>query len=124
MYRQVKGRVDVQRQLLQSLEARPVLQRPHSLVHERRQLLDELENRLGRSVRASNERLTLRLGTIAAALDALSPLKVLARGYSLTTDEAGELITSVNQLQPGSLLQTRLAEGRVVSRIESIGDDD
>lgn len=124
MYRQVKGRVDVQRQLLQSLEARPVLQRPHSLIHERRQLLDEIETRLGRSVRASNERLTLRLGTIAAALDALSPLKVLARGYSLTTDEAGELITSVNQLQPGALLRTRLAQGRVVSRIESIADDD
>lgn len=55
----------------------------------------------------------------AATLDALSPLKVLSRGYSLTRDEGGHVITSASQVGVGSRVSVTLAEGSVSARVES-----
>ncbi|MHB1558658.1 MAG: exodeoxyribonuclease VII large subunit [Isosphaeraceae bacterium] len=63
----------------------------------------------------------LRLASLAAALEALSPLAVLARGYSLTLRQDDlSLLRSAGQVQPGQLIVSRLAEGQVISRVESI----
>ena len=67
--------------------------------------------------------LSRRLATVdsvAGKLEALSPLAVLQRGYSLTQDEAsGALIHDARALQTGQRLRTRLARGEVVSAVES-----
>ena len=52
-----------------------------------------------------------RLGRAAAALDAMSPLKVLSRGYSMTTGQDGGVITSAEQVQAGDRVQVRLRSG-------------
>lgn len=124
LYRHLRGRIDFQRQLLQSLESRSVLQRPHSLVHDRRQLLDETTVRLQRGIQAATERLSLRLATLAASMDALSPLKVLSRGYSLTTDAEGNLLRDGSQLREGDLIRTRLGQGTVSSRVVEVSKAD
>lgn len=66
-----------------------------------------------------------RLGDLAKRLQAtgdlmksLSPEGVLKRGYSLTTDAEGKLITSSAQVRKGDSLRTRLAEGEITSRVE------
>jgi exodeoxyribonuclease VII large subunit len=62
----------------------------------------------------------LHLTRLAASLDALSPLAVLARGYSLTLNhEDHSVIRSPDQVQPGQLIITRLAHGQITSRVES-----
>ena len=58
-----------------------------------------------------------RLAQLAASLEALSPLKVLARGYSLTLKLDGPLVRSPSDVAPGDLIETRLAAGRIVSRV-------
>jgi exodeoxyribonuclease VII large subunit len=56
---------------------------------------------------------------MAARLESLSPLNVLARGYSLTSKEdAQEMLRHADQVQPGDRIVTRLAAGRIVSRVE------
>ncbi|MBI3466157.1 MAG: hypothetical protein HY000_24350, partial [Planctomycetes bacterium] len=67
---------------------------------------------------------------LAAKLDALSPLLVLARGYSLTQRlPDGRLIRDASELQVGDQIATRFAAGRAISRIEEVsgvpvsGDD-
>jgi exodeoxyribonuclease VII large subunit len=85
---------------------------------------DQLDGLADRSRQALRQLLLdrrLRLTRLAASLDALSPLAVLARGYSLTLDhEDGTLIRAAAQVQPGQRIVTRLAEGRITSRVESV----
>jgi len=64
------------------------------------------------------ERQQRNLAAVAASLHALSPLKVLLRGYSLTRTETGAVVRSASQVQPGDILITRLHEGQLRSRVE------
>ena len=57
----------------------------------------------------------------AAALDSMSPLKVLARGYLVASDENGRMVRSVREVAPGKRLQLRFRDGRaecVADRVE------
>ena len=59
-----------------------------------------------------------RLARLAAWLEALSPLAVLARGYSLTFQADGKtLVRSTSDVQPGDLILTRLSAGQISSRV-------
>lgn len=61
-----------------------------------------------------------QLDAVLRALDTLSPLATLGRGYALLTDAAsGNLITSVRMAQPGETLSARLADGTLQCKIES-----
>ena len=60
-----------------------------------------------------------RLARLAASLEALSPLAVLGRGYSLTFRfDDKSLIRSADDVQPGQRILTRLANGQIVGRVE------
>jgi exodeoxyribonuclease VII large subunit len=112
------SRVDNFRLRLAALEARSVLQRPENLIGQRRQDCDILGDRLLRSMGLMVERQQRNLAAVAASLHALSPLKVLLRGYSLTRTETGAVVRSASQVQPGDILITRLHEGQLRSRVE------
>ena len=61
---------------------------------------------------------TDRVHALAGRLHALSPLAVLERGYSITFDPQGRILKSARQVQLGDLIETRLHEGRLRSRVE------
>jgi exodeoxyribonuclease VII large subunit len=61
-----------------------------------------------------------RLARVAASLDALSPLGVLKRGYAMAENERGQLMRDVGQTQVGETLRLRLAEGRLLCRVEEV----
>ncbi len=64
-----------------------------------------------------------RTENLAARLDALSPLAVLARGYSVTRRAAdGRVVRAAEDLAPGDVITTRFARGRAVSRVEETED--
>ena len=63
-----------------------------------------------RHILSEQKRALIRL---AAGLDAMSPLKVLARGYSMTRDDEGHIITSSDAVRAGDLLHITLANGRI-----------
>jgi exodeoxyribonuclease VII large subunit len=89
--------------------------------------LDDARARLGRqseraqlAVRQRFLEHRLRLARLAASLEALSPLAVLGRGFSLTSHADGEsLIRSAEEVEIGQLIRTRLAAGQITSRVES-----
>ncbi len=114
--RALRQRLAGLKQRLAGLEERSVFLRPQALINFRRQTCDELGTRLERAIDIQLERRRAELTAISAALDALSPLKVLSRGYSLTTRD-GELLTDAEQVAEGDLLETRLADGSVLSRV-------
>ena len=81
----------VSRQRLNALAERRVLQTPMQYVLDRRMLLDKVSGELAS---ASQRYLSLRnerFGRLASTLDAISPLKVLGRGYAIATDDRERL---------------------------------
>ena len=106
------------RQVVQRLSKSRSLTDPSSYFRDKRMLLDYQETRLAhgldRSVSAQKE----RLGRLAAALDAMSPLKVLGRGYSIAQRPDGGIITSVQTTQPGEPFTLRLSDGEAACRFE------
>lgn len=81
--------------------------------------LDSLSDRAERAVHRAIENRKNRLARLAGELEALSPLKVLSRGYSLTVNSDGTPVRASIDVQAGDLIRTRLMSGVIVSRVES-----
>ncbi|MCA9039530.1 MAG: exodeoxyribonuclease VII large subunit [Planctomycetaceae bacterium] len=106
---------------LDALISRPVFSRPLSMVHDRLILLDELSSRLNQNMGRVVQEEGSRLQNISRTLDALSPLNVLGRGYTVTRrPESGEIISQLNQVAPGDRLETLIRDGIVFSRVEEV----
>ena len=94
----------------------------HSHLHQARSRLVSLSDRARHAIRRALDSRRHRLARLAAGLEALSPLAVLARGYSLTFADDSEIpLRSPKDVRPGDLIRTRLAEGTIVSRVEEVG---
>ena len=88
-------------------------------VDQARARLDALADRAHRATRRVFDDRRHRLARLAAGLEALSPLGVLARGYSLTfRADVGTLVRSPADVRPGDLIRTQLASGPILSRVE------
>jgi exodeoxyribonuclease VII large subunit len=79
--------------------------------------LDRTADRLVRDMRLRIERQDDRLTAVGARLDALSPLKVLARGYAVARDAEGRVLRRVAQLPPGQAFRLRVVDGTVSARV-------
>lgn len=98
---------------LLKLEASGVLRDPSETFSLRRIDIDMLRSSLyGEAERILNRK-TAQLGSLAASLDALSPLKVLSRGYSFALNGEGSGIRSVSELSPGDRFTLMLSDGTV-----------
>lgn len=112
-------RLNLQRQRLQGLELRLVRHDPAQRVMNLGGKLDSLDSRLRRSASLTLERRNERLAALGQRLDTVSPLATLARGYSIALRAAdGAIIHGWQDIQPGEMLCTRLAEGSLLSRVE------
>ena len=100
-----------------SIKLSRALLKPIRLLEDATQKLDDIEYRCGKSIssvmRARNE----KLQTAAARLNALSPLAVLNRGYSVVTDENGSTVRSSKELKRGDNIKIRFADGSSDARI-------
>lgn len=112
--------VSSRRRQLENLSERSGLSRPHELHLRRRQMVDELELRSQRLAWNLLTRKREQLASMARAVEALSPLNVLARGFSLTKLAAGgKPIASSADVEIGQAVETMLKSGRILSRVES-----
>ncbi len=80
--------------------------------------LDRTADRLVGAVELRLERSSARLAAGGARLEALSPLKILARGYAVARDPNGRVLKRVEQLSPGLAFRLRLSDGEVPARVE------
>lgn len=125
------GRVRQARASLEALAQRRVLRRPEERIHDLARQVDELGARGDRAAKNYLARSRDQLAAMAGRLESLSPLAVLARGYSVTMRvEDRAVIRDTQQLEVGQPVLTQLARGRFRSRIlelehstAGIGDD-
>ena len=112
------ARVDTGRERLEQLRQRRVLTDPGAYVADRRLALDHAAALLQASFRSSVSDKRGRLSQGVAALDAMSPLKVLGRGYAIAETEEGRILRSRKDAAPGQRLRLKLADGDVGCRVE------
>ena len=107
----------------ENLRSRRVLRDAGAYLDDRRIELDRLRDKLCASMESElggKKREQVRL---AAGLDAMSPLRVLTRGYAVASDENGEIVTSTKMIRKGSRLHLRLSDGGADCRVESIREE-
>ena len=105
-------------QQLDALAKKRVLTEPTAYLEDRRQDIDHLTHRLCAGMRAVTDGEGRRFGALAASLDALSPLKVLGRGYALAQTADGRVLRSAGQVETGETVHLRLAEGGLVCQVK------
>jgi exodeoxyribonuclease VII large subunit len=115
----LRRRLDLAQTRLRELADRPCFRRPLERIRQEEERLDEYNEYLQRAFQRRLEQLDEQLRGLAARLESLSPLNVLARGYSLTRKE-GEtvLLHEAGQVQSGERIVTRLQHGEIISRVE------
>ena len=114
MIRGVTRQLRASRERLEGMAQKRALTDPTALIADKGMQLDHLQHRLVAAMRAVTDREGGRFAALAAALDALSPLRVLGRGYALAQTESGEILRSAAQTAPGERIRVRLARGQLV----------
>ena len=105
------------RQRLDNLGTKRVLTDPTVYIDNRRMELDYSGEKLVTAMDRILAEKRRSFETRGAALDAMSPMRVLGRGYSITEDNRGMLIRSVDALSPGDSIFVRLEDGRASCRV-------
>ena len=138
----VAVRLEQYRQWLDRLGSSRIMTEPAAYFREKRLILNLLNGRLTYGLRRSNARqkekvaalsasfpgcgartiarYRERLNALAAALDAMSPLKVLDRGYSIAQREDGSVLSSVQFVAPRDALRLRLFDGELRCQVETV----
>ena len=101
------------REAVDRLKASPFLQSPLRGIQEKRLLLDYQQQRLVRGMEARLAARRQTMGRLAAALEAMSPFKVLSRGYSITQGQDGVVVSAIDQVKPGDTLSVRVSDGTI-----------
>ena len=104
-------------QRLDALAASPALRGPTAYLERKEKDLRLLKNRMisaqERMISASNARFV----SCVAKLDAMSPLKVLSRGYAMAQTGNGELLRSIHQVNPGDSILVNISDGTITASV-------
>lgn len=114
----LQGKMHYARERWLSLAQRPVFQKPIERLREHERRLDGLQDRLRRAMQQRLLQCRKHADALAAHLQSLSPLNVLARGYSLTrTLPDQHVVHSVAQVHPGDEVEILVHDGAFKARI-------
>ena len=108
------------RQQVEKLQSARVLQNPKNYLEDRRLLLDFQQNKLTAAMRQLVLKKQQDFVARRTALEAMSPLKVLSRGYAMTRDSAGRVVTDAAALKPGEIITVTLRNGEVDAAVREI----
>jgi len=123
MRQSMTQKLKVSRQRLEGYATRKALTDPKYYIQEKRVLLDYLHTR---GIAAAEKKLAEsknRFAALAAAAQALSPLRVIARGYLMATDDTGGVIKSVRQTGQGRYIALRLKDGALDCTVDAVRED-
>lgn len=113
-------RLDDAKRRLENYAGRKVLLNPQEYIGIMRIRLDMLADKMtaAESYVISDEK--HRFAALCAGLEAMSPLKVIARGYSLVSDSEGGIVKSVGELSIGEHLNIRMSDGSATVTVDNI----
>jgi len=111
----MQSRLYQQERTLNNLTPRLMRQSPDKKLAQASHQLSQLQARLNQAIQQQLQQANNSLALQASKLDSVSPLNVLARGYSITKTQQGKVVKSVGQIKAGDVLVTELVDGSVKS---------
>ena len=119
MTQTILANIQHKRQQLRVLAEKKIMQSPYEYLSERRMLLAMLQQRLEGSQTSLVQKKKQQYAALAASLDAMSPLKVLGRGYAMAAKN-GAVVQSALNLQHGDSIDLQLKDGVAKCCVESV----
>ena len=113
----VQTKIDRAGERLHNLAGRPVLKSPLASFESRRKTLELLEKRLIAAQSGNVAKTKQRFVAQVSKLDAMSPLKVLTRGYAMVAKEDGTIVRSVSDVKPKEPIAVRVSDGTIVASV-------
>ena len=111
------------RQHLTMLSQSPALKSPTGYLEQRQKSLELLTNRLVSAQSNQINRKHQQYIALTAKLDAMSPLKVLTRGYAMAQTQDGEVLKSVSQVERGERITVSLNDGKLSATVMDIKEN-
>ena len=111
------------RRHLQVLAGSNCLQSPLGYLHQKKDALSGIENRMRAAQAGYVHGKKQRFVALTAKLDAMSPLKVLTRGYAMTQTEDGSLLRSVKQAGIGDTVRISLSDGHLTASVLDVKEN-
>lgn len=105
---------------IQAIERSYAMKRPQLIMDELIQHLDVMEDRAIRSSKEKISSLNTSIDTFAHRIEALNPLAILKRGYSVVTNAGGEVVRSATQVKVDENLNIRLSDGELEADVKQI----
>ena len=115
----MKNLLSKKRDQLNALSARPFFKNPSSNYAKAKEEVQQLSKRLEMSLGHLFEMSNNQVRSLSSRLEALNPRNVISRGYSMTTDERGNIVTSIKQIAEGDTLKSVLKDGTITSKVTS-----
>ena len=116
-------RIKNARQHLNVLSGSQALQSPEGYLLQRKKTVELLRNRLLAAQNMQLSRKQQRFIAMTAKLDAMSPLKVLTRGYAMVQKENNEIIRSVQDVSRGEAIRVSLADGHFTATVNEVKEN-
>jgi len=117
LLRAQKQRLGSSRSQLEQLRRSMSAVSPQSRLQRTREDLLRLQNALSQAIRHQLRNSEIQLANFSRNLQTVSPLNTLARGYSITFAQSGQLVRSIENLNNGDELLTRLGDGEIRSAV-------
>ena len=114
------SRLQALRERVDALGRKRVLTDQLAYVQDKRMELLHLQQRLGDLANAEIARKQKTFTALAASLDAMSPLKVLGRGYAVARNEAGQVLKSSGETHIGERIHVTLGSGGLTAVVDHI----
>ncbi len=105
---------------LDGISTKRVMRDPSAAIDDRRILLDRCRDRLIGAQEHINAEKRHEYIRLTAALDAMSPLKVLSRGYAIVSGASGDVIKSINAIDKGDTVSVRFSDGTADCEVASV----
>ena len=118
----VSRQLKIARNHLRSLSISPVLRSPVHQIRQRRDQLAYNKTRLLASQQYQLNRKKQEFVSLTASLDAMSPLKVLTRGYAMTQTADGGVVRSVKQVTSGDEIHITVSDGKISATVNTAGE--
>lgn len=113
----IRNRLYQQERTLNNLTPRLMRQSPDKKLSQASHQLMQIQTRLEQAMQHKLQHAQNSLALQASRLDSVSPLNVLARGYSITKTPQGKVVKSVDHIKTGDVLITELADGAIKSTV-------
>ena len=114
----MRKRITALRDRLDFCSTRRVITAPTAAFDLRRLEVDRMRERMSAAGEKQVSRCRQQFVALTSAMEAMSPLRVLTRGYAIASSEEGECVRSVAQLQKGDRLSLRLCDGTAQCLVE------